>query len=281
MLNAEDRGSGVGSRGSEEKNGPMPPQPHLAPRAKARETMQPRARRGVRSRSEHLRPRRRPRQTRRERSDTTSAISTIVAAAFAAAHPFPAQDPTPSAIRTNLWRRPFAVILDCVCRDSGTKKVARGASAFCEHPWLSMSIRSCRASGTGSSNEDASRLPVPLTRHKNYVPRYQGCSQKAARTPGYLLLPLSRRLVGSFKLARMAPSAGLDWPSASSRASHRFQMRSKRPISRSERAPDSGVGGRESGVGNWRHKFVHFFGLPTPDPRPPAHSAHSGGPACP
>jgi hypothetical protein len=47
----------------------------------------------------------------------------------------------------------------CVCRDSGAKKVARGASAFCEHPWLSMLSRSCRVSGTGSSNDDASHKP--------------------------------------------------------------------------------------------------------------------------
>jgi hypothetical protein len=36
------------------------------------------------------------------------------------------------------------------CRDSGNKTIARGASAFCEHPWKKMSPISCRVSGTGS-----------------------------------------------------------------------------------------------------------------------------------
>jgi hypothetical protein len=53
------------------------------------------------------------------------------------------------------------------CRDSGSKTVARVASAFCEQPWEGMSWVSCRVSGTGSRSCSSfvALGQVPLTRH--------------------------------------------------------------------------------------------------------------------
>jgi hypothetical protein len=78
---------------------------------------------------------------------------------------------------------PSAVITEHapgICRDSGNKTIARGASAFCEHPWKRMLWISCRVSGTGSRRNRPVRRthPVPLTRHNSNAHRDQGCSQK-------------------------------------------------------------------------------------------------------
>ena len=80
------------------------------------------------------------------------------------------------------------------CAAIAAQDGSQGCERFLRAPLVRVLIESCRVSGTGSSNEDPSRVPVPLTRHQSYVPRYQGLLAKGARTPGYPLPPLARRL---------------------------------------------------------------------------------------
>ena len=76
-----------------------------------------------------------------------------------------------------MWHRHSCL---CICRDSGNKTVARGASAFCEHPWLRILWISCRVSGTESRrNRHSSHSSSAANAAQFQSHRSQRCSQKA------------------------------------------------------------------------------------------------------
>jgi hypothetical protein len=75
-------------------------------------------------------------------------------------------------------------------RVSGNKKVARGASVFLRAPLVQRCLGLVPRQRHWS---DRGLHPVPLTRHDFRSHRVPGVLAKTARTPGYLLQPLSRR----------------------------------------------------------------------------------------
>src|SRR4029077_15587873 len=137
----------------------------------------------------------------------------------------------------------FAAILDCVCRDSGVKKVARGASAFCEHPWLSSSIQVVPRQRHWITKRRCIAISSAADAAQNDVPLYQGLLAKGARTPGYLLLPLSRRVVVGLSLCVCPPPptptpriTNLQLPHAPHRHQHR-----RPPVRFDCRGPEAAV----------------------------------------
>ena len=96
-----------------------------------------------------------------------------------------------------------------VRRDSGSKRVARGASAFCEQPLVAEVDPSRAASAALERSRLAYVIPVPLTRHTtmSLVPGVLAKKRSHPWLPSSS--PLSRRLAFDDEGPRFAGEAGV------------------------------------------------------------------------